>query len=118
METIVSAIESSRITERQRVDESTPASMRRETREARADVTPAAREPDAREVHRAAERLNEALQEFNQNLSISVNEDTGQMVVRVMDSGGKVIHQMPPEQLLEAEISIDKIIGLFVNNQV
>lgn len=116
METIiVSSLEGSRVLERQRVDNSSPSSTRRE---APADVAPVTREPYARELERAAERLNERLQELNQNLSISVHEDTGQMVVRVTDARGKVIHQMPPEQLLQAEVSIDKIIGLFVNNRV
>ena len=124
METIiVSAGEGSRVLDRQRVDDSIPASERREVRAERADVeqskkAPDARKaPDAKEVARAAERLNVALQEFERDLSISVHEGTGQMVVQVTDGRGDVIRQIPPEQVLTAEVNIDKIVGLFVNDQ-
>ncbi len=129
METIVSAVESSsRAVVPQRVDDSAQASKRREAQTQRAvddleKQEPKAgkvekKEPSASKVYKAAERLNEALQEFDQDLNISIHQDTGQMVVQVKDSSGKVIRQVPTEQLLEAEVNIDKIIGLFVDNRV
>jgi uncharacterized FlaG/YvyC family protein len=119
METIVSAISNENgDTAPRRVDDSAPASTQREaTRPAEADVKKA-KAPEAREVQRAAERLSEALQKFNGDLSISVNQDTGSMVVKVTGPNGDVVRQMPPEQLLEAQVNIDKIIGLFVNDTV
>ena len=66
-----------------------------------------------------AERLNDALQTFNRDLNISIHEDTGRLLVQVTDPRtGDVVRQIPPEQLLEAEVSISKIIGLFVNDMV
>ena len=122
METIVSAIERGGATERQRVDGSAPASKRREARVERKDANAnrtAREEPTAEVVRATAERLNEALQVFNRDLAISVHEDTGQMVVRVSDpTTGDVLRQIPPQQLLDAEVNIDRIIGLFVNNMV
>ena len=124
METIiVSAGEGSRVLDRQRVDDSIPASERREVRAERADVEQsnkapdASKAPDVKEVARAAERLNVALQEFERDLSISVHEGTGQMVVQVTDGRGDVIRQIPPEQVLAAEVNIDRIVGLFINDQ-
>ena len=71
------------------------------------------------DVEQAAERLNEALDSFSKNLAISVHRDTGRLTVRVTDpQTGDVIRELPPEQLLEAEVTIDKIIGLFVNDEV
>ena len=128
MEPIVSAIASSRdFVKPQRADDPAPASKQREetrveqreeTRVASAGPVQADEKPSARDVHRAAERLNIALQEFNRDLSISVHKDTGIMVVKVTDSNGEVIRQMPPEQLLQAEVNIEKIVGLFVNDIV
>ena len=117
METIVSALSNgSGVTAPRRVDDSAPA-QREATRSAEADVKKL-KEPEAREVQRAAERLSEALQEFNGDLSISVHQDTGSMVVKVTGPNGDVVRQMPSEQLLDAQINIDKIIGLFVNDTV
>lgn len=126
MESIINALQSgrpdfrpaSRVETRPRVDEPSQASTERETHVAYAGVDQTKTQPTARSVERAAERLNAALQEFQRDLNISVHQDTGQMVVKVTDLEGNVIRQIPPEQLLEAEINIDKIIGLFVNNQV
>ena len=126
MEAIMNAAPNSMGAMRQRVDGSTPASKQREVRvdadqtkaeQAKADQ--AKREPEAKAVERAADRLNEALQTFNRDLAISVDQDSGKLLVRVTDPGtGDVIRQIPPEQLLEAEVSIDKIIGLFVDDRV
>ena len=126
MEAIMNAAPNSMGAMRQRVDGSTPASKQREVRvdadqtkaeQAKADQ--AKREPEAKAVERAADRLNEALQTFNRDLAISVDQDSGKLLVRVTDPGtGDVIRQIPPEQLLEAEVSIDKIIGLFVDDIV
>ena len=120
METIVSAVSNeSGATAPQRVDDSALASTQREATSTakKADVKKV-KEPEARDVQRAAERLTEALQEFNRDLSISVHQDTGSMVVKVTGPKGDVVRQMPPEQLLEAQVNIDKIVGLFVNDIV
>ena len=118
MEPIVSAIASSRALQPQRPDNPAPSSEQQEVRVASAESVQASEKPSAEDVQRAAERLNEAIQEFNGDLSISLHKDTGTMVARVTDAKGNVIRQMPPEHLLEAEVSIDKIVGLFVNDTV
>jgi uncharacterized FlaG/YvyC family protein len=126
MEALVSALQSgrqdlrpaSRVESRPRVDEPSQASRQREEHVEHAGVDQTKAQPAPKPVERAAERLNAALQEFQRDLSISVHQDTGQMVVKVTDLEGNVIRQIPPEQLLEAEINIDKIVGLFVNDQV
>ena len=126
MEAIISALQSgrsevrpaNRVEARPRVDEPSPASTQREKHVEHAGVDQTKAQPTPKSVERAAERLNAALQEFQRDLNISVHQDTGQMVVKVTDLEGNVIRQIPPEQLLEAEINIDKIVGLFVNDQV
>ena len=126
MEAMINALQSgrpetlrpaSRVEPRPRVDEPSQASTEREKHVEHAGVDQTKTQPTVKSVEKAAERLNAALQEFERDLNISVHQDTGQMVVKVTDLEGNVIRQIPQDQLLEAEINIDKIIGLFVNNQ-
>jgi flagellar protein FlaG len=73
--------------------------------------------PSRVEVKEAADRLNQALDSINRDLAISVHEDSGKLIVEVTDPGtGEVVRQIPAEQVLEVEESIDKIVGLFVND--
>ena len=72
---------------------------------------------EPRRVEAAAGRLNQALDSLNRDLAISVHEDSGRLVVEVTDPGtGEGVRQIPAEQVLEVEESIDKIVGLFVND--
>ncbi|MGA1198531.1 MAG: flagellar protein FlaG, partial [Candidatus Latescibacterota bacterium] len=60
--------------------------------------------------------LSKALQAFDKDLNISFHDD-GKVVVRVTDpKTGDVIRQIPTERVLEVEESLDKIVGLFVND--
>jgi flagellar protein FlaG len=103
----------------QRLSGSSPVPVRRDEKSsgsATASVT--VREADQEEVGRAAERVNEALDALNRNLKVSVHKDTGQLIVRVTDpESGKLIRQIPAEQLLDAEVNIKKVVGLFVNDK-
>jgi flagellar protein FlaG len=71
---------------------------------------------DVQKLEKAAERLSKALQAFDKDLNISFHDD-GKVVVRVTDpKTGDVIRQIPTERVLEVEESLDKIVGLFVND--
>lgn len=71
---------------------------------------------DVQKLEKAAERLSKALQAFDRDLNISFHDD-GKVVVRVTDpKTGDVIRQIPTERVLEVEESLDKIVGLFVND--
>ncbi len=103
----------------QRLNGSSPVPVRYDDRsESAAATQQTGRTVDQEEVGRAVERVNDALGALNRNLKVSVHKDTGQLVVRVTDpDSGKVIRQLPPEQLLDAEVNIRKVIGLFVNDK-
>lgn len=78
---------------------------------------PKTQAPEDKEVAAAVARLNKALQAFDRDLAISIHEN-GKIVVRVTDpKTGDVIRQIPPERILEVEESLNKIVGLFVNDQ-
>jgi flagellar protein FlaG len=72
----------------------------------------------AAEVKQAAAELDKALQQQSSDLSVSVDETTGTMVVRITDSStGEVVKQIPPKQLMEANVSMNKIVGLLIDDQ-
>lgn len=70
------------------------------------------------EVEQAAAELDRVLKQTKGDLSVSVDETTGMMVVKIMDSStGEVVRQIPPQELMDADISMSKIIGLLIDDQ-
>ena len=65
-----------------------------------------------------AKELNDALEQIDGNYSVLVDGDTGMVVVRITDTEtGELVKQVPPEHVLDISMSVDKIIGLLVNDQ-
>ena len=85
-----------------------------------AEASKAVTEPAQLEVEQVAElaaELNKALEPVNGDFSVSVDGDTGMVVVRIKDADtGDVMKQIPPQQLLDANANMDKIIGLLVDD--
>ena len=80
-----------------------------------ANAKPADAEPiKIEKVAALAEELNSALgAAVNGDVSVSVDDTTGMIVVRIKDSDtGEIMRQIPPQQLLDADVNMDKIIGL------
>ena len=74
-----------------------------------------AQQPEREEVEAAARSVREFVQPINSNLEFSVSEDTGQLVVKIIDRTTKeVIRQMPSEEMLAIAKTLDGIKGLFV----
>ena len=97
-----------------RVEHSQTAKFQSEHGETKVEKVPVEK---VRNLERAADRLNQALQTFDRDLAISILDD-GKVVVRVTDPvTGDVVRQIPPERILEVEEHLDKIVGLFVNDQ-
>ncbi len=82
--------------------------------ESKAEIKPAAEnrtdpKPTEVQLKNAVENTNKAMQVSNKNLAFSVDSDTHQTVVKLMDTvTGDVIGQFPSEQML----AISKAIGL------
>jgi len=71
--------------------------------------------PERQEVEAAAKSVREFVQPINSNLEFSVNDDTGQLIVKIIDRATKeVIRQMPSEEMLAIAKTLDSIKGLFV----
>ena len=72
---------------------------------------------EVEQVAELAEELHKALEPVNGDFSVSVDGDTGMVVVRIKDADtGDVMKQIPPQQLLDANANMDKIIGLLVDD--
>jgi flagellar protein FlaG len=72
---------------------------------------------EVQKVEALAEELNTAFEEIGGNVSVSVDDTTGMVVVRITDSAtGEIVKQIPPQQLLDADINMDKIIGILVDD--
>lgn len=79
---------------------------------------PAERKVDEARTEALAKELNKALAHIDSNYSVSVDGDTGMVVVRITDTEtGEIVKQVPPQQVLDVSMSVEKIIGLLVNDQ-
>jgi flagellar protein FlaG len=66
----------------------------------------------------AADKANEFVKSINQELQFSVDKDTGQTVVKVMDKqSGDVIRQIPSKEMLELAKAMDTIQGFIIRKQ-
>jgi flagellar protein FlaG len=64
-------------------------------------------------------QLQEKLIKTNYTLDIEVDPETGKNLVRVIDrETGEVLREIPAEEMLRAEASIQRMIGLFFDRQV
>ena len=62
--------------------------------------------------------LNSALEKVDGDYSVSVDNETGMVVVRITDvETGELVKQVPAQQMLDVSMNVEKIIGLLVNDQ-
>lgn len=80
------------------------------------------KEENAGKKQTGSEPLVELLKsdyEINFQLSFTIHKDTEQLVVEVIDPvDGKVIRQIPPEEVLELAVKLQEMIGLFFDKRV
>jgi flagellar protein FlaG len=69
--------------------------------------------PTAQQVQEAAKAVERVVQPKANALQFSVDQSTGQTVVRIVDGGtGDVIRQIPSEEILKIAQSIDQFQGI------
>jgi flagellar protein FlaG len=84
-----------------------------------APVQHAPQQPSPEELRNAVETLNKAMQQSNQNLQFSVDNETDKVVVRMVDtSTGQLIRQFPSEETLAISRGIEQFQqGLLLKQQ-
>lgn len=71
------------------------------------------------DLDRAVEGLNKTARAFATNLQFSTHEETGRIVVKVIDSeSGEVVREIPPERVLAIAASIQETLGLMLDLKV
>ncbi|MBA1275207.1 flagellar protein FlaG [Stutzerimonas azotifigens] len=69
-------------------------------------------------AHSAAETFKTFVQDIQRNLDFSVDDSTGQVVVKVMDGdSGKLIRQIPSEELLRLSERLEDMRSLLFKTQ-
>ena len=67
------------------------------------------------QVESAIKSVREYIEPFNSKLEFSINDDTDQVVIKVIDKDTKeVIRQIPSEEMLAIAKALDSIKGLFI----
>lgn len=70
------------------------------------------------QVAKSVDRINEMMQNGNQTLTFQLDDDSGRMVIRVMDARSKeVIRQIPSEEALQFAKYVDGLVGLIFNEK-
>jgi flagellar protein FlaG len=70
------------------------------------------------ELEKAVENLNQALQDIKRELRFSVDDDTGRMIVKVINADtDEVVRQIPSEQLLNAVRHMEQQAGLLLDTE-
>ncbi|MBA4285982.1 MAG: hypothetical protein C0434_10685 [Xanthomonadaceae bacterium] len=71
--------------------------------------------PEPAQLAQAVDDLNQRFKDGRTDLRFSVDEDSGQMVVSIVDAAdGKVLRQMPTEEALRVAKALDKALGTLI----
>lgn len=69
-------------------------------------------------LEKAREQVQKLFNLTRSELKISIDDDLGVQVVKIMDvSTDEVIRQIPSEEMLELAKSLDKVLGLLVRDK-
>lgn len=71
------------------------------------------------EITKKLDRLNKQLEFMNRSIRFSIDEDSQEIVVRVVDKrSGEVITQLPPDDVLKLKERLDEMAGLLVEKTI
>ena len=75
-------------------------------------------EPTKAELKTAVDKLNQSMTASSQDLEFSVDEDTKQTVVKLIDRNTlEVLRQMPSKEALDIAKSLDKAMGKLIDQR-
>ncbi|OQW61100.1 MAG: hypothetical protein BVN28_08100 [Nitrospira sp. ST-bin4] len=74
--------------------------------------------PDRAAIDRAAAKVGKVLESAEPRLKIEVDDETERVVIKVVqEDSGKLIRQIPPEELLQLEKYLSSAKGLLLHEQ-
>lgn len=75
-------------------------------------------ETAAAELEQVVEKMNKAVQGFNQALQFEVTK-SNRIIIRVLDKNtGEIIRQIPPEELMDTFKRMEDALGLLIDRRV
>ncbi len=75
-------------------------------------------QPSNQQLEYAAENLNQHVQNLKRDLHFSVDDDTGETIIRVVDSESqKTIRTIPSEEFLSMSEQLNQTVGMLLNAQ-
>ena len=76
-------------------------------------------EAQKNKIEHISEALDNYVNALNTNLRIQVHDETGKIIVKVIsEEDGKVIREIPPEEMLNLAAKMDETMGIFFNDEV
>jgi len=79
---------------------------------------PSAPPPSREDVDAAVEKLNESMKQSSQSLEFSIDKDSKDIVVKLIDQSTKeVVRQIPSEEALQIAKSIDRMQGRLIKEK-
>lgn len=80
------------------------------------DAESAAAQPSREQVGDAVKKINEGMRASSQSLEFAIDEDSKEIVVKIIDQGTReVVRQIPSVEALEIAKSLDKMRGLLIS---
>ena len=74
---------------------------------------------DPKEIQHAVAQMNELAKAMNHRLSFSIDDETHDVIVKVVDAQtDKVIRELPPAELQKLHRSIKEAVGLLINKLI
>jgi len=74
---------------------------------------------DPKEIQHAVAEMNELAKATNHRLSFSIDNETHDIIVKVVDAAtDKVIRELPPAELQKLHKSIKEAVGLLINKLI
>jgi flagellar protein FlaG len=74
---------------------------------------------DPKEIQHAVAQMNDLAKAMNHRLSFSIDEETHDVIVKVVDAEtDKVIRELPPAELQKLHKSIKEAVGLLINKLI
>lgn len=85
-------------------------------------VVPSTKEssqPSSQQLEQTAEKLNKQVQSLKRDLHFSIDDETGETVIRVVDSASKeLIRTIPSEEFVSIQQKFNQSIGVLLNASV
>ena len=74
---------------------------------------------DPKEIQHAVAQMNELAKAMNHRLSFSIDDETHDVIVKVVDAeADKVIRELPPAELQKLHRSIKEAVGLLIDKLI